>query len=120
MNRRESWPSQWRRLVWIWVALLGLMLLSLFVAYLPIAPGWKAAAGLLIAGIKATLVVLIYMQLGRHHTLARMAVALALWTLLVMGGLSAVDYLTRRLEPAEVQQPLTLPALISYPAARSR
>ena len=57
------------------------------------------------------------MQLARRHLLARLAVAVALWTLLVMGALSAVDYRTRRDEPARVQVPLNLP---SSPATRSR
>ena len=102
---RETWHRQWRRLLAVWAVLLALMLLSLGVAYLPIGAGWKAAAGLLIAGVKASIVVLVFMQLGRHHPLARLALAVALWTLLVMGVLSGVDYLTRQHDPARVQVP---------------
>lgn len=106
---RETWASQWRGLVLTWAGLIVLMLISLGVAYLPINVGLKAAAGLLIAGIKAVLVLLIFMQLGRNHVLVRVVVGVALWTLLVMGGLSGVDYLTRRVDATPAQIPQQFP-----------
>ena len=105
---RETWAATRRHLLAVWLTLVLLMFTSLGVAYLPLGEGWKAAAGLVIAGVKAGLVVLVFMQLGRRHLLARLVVAVALWTLLVMGGLSGVDYLTRSVEPAEVQLPQQL------------
>ncbi|QHI97376.1 oxidase [Xylophilus rhododendri] len=113
---RETWASQWRGLVLTWAGLIALMFISLGVAWLPVGAGWKAAAGLLIAGVKAVLVLLVFMQLGRQHVLVRVVVAVALWTLVVMGGLSAVDYLTRVVEPAAVQQPRQLAPAPSRPS----
>jgi cytochrome c oxidase subunit IV len=104
-HRSRRWRRQLRALVLAWAALLALMLLSLGAAYLPVGAGIRAAAGLGIACVKAGIVAVVFMQLGRGHALVRVVVAVGLALLLVMGTLSAVDYATRRVQPAALQLP---------------
>ncbi|MES2184043.1 MAG: hypothetical protein V4505_05810 [Pseudomonadota bacterium] len=104
-GRADPWRRELRALLLAWVALLTLLFTSLGVAYLPVAPGAKALTGLAIAGVKASIIAIVFMQLGRGHVLVRVVAAVAVAALLVMGGLSAVDYLTRTPAAAPVQLP---------------
>jgi cytochrome c oxidase subunit 4 len=107
-GRGGPWRRQLRVLLLAWVALLALMLSSLGVAYLPIGAGVKATIGLGIAGVKALIIAIVFMQLGRGHVLVRVVAAVGLAALLVMGVLSATDYATRSTEDAAVQVPRTV------------
>jgi len=104
-------PASWRRAaLWIaaaWLALLALLLTSLGSAYLRLGTG-NAVAGLAIATVKSAIVVWIFMQLRRAPPITRIAAAVGVTTLLVLMGLSAVDYATRRSEPAAWQSPRQL------------
>ena len=104
-DRTHPWRREVRCLLLAWAALLALMLLSLGVAYLPSPPSARLLAGLGIAGAKALIVVLVFMQLARGHALVRIVAGAALLALLAMGALSSVDYLTRPVVPAPTQIP---------------
>ena len=90
-----------------WALLLALMLTSLGSAYMRLGV-FNMVAGLVIAAIKAGLVLWIFMRLRSAPALIRLvaAIGFALWGVLVV--LSGVDYATRVQTPAQVQRPLQL------------
>ena len=102
-----------REILLTWGLLLALMLTSLGSAYLRLG-ALNVVAGLVIAAVKAALVLWIFMRLRSAPALIRLvaAIGFALWGVLV--ALSGVDYATRVLTPAEVQRPLQL---VPLPAA---
>ena len=97
-----------RKLALTWIALLLLMFASLGSSYVKLG-AWNMVAGLVIAGIKASLVAWLFMRLRESGALVRLAAiaGLGAWCiLLVLGG---VDYSTRTVTPTEVQRPQQLP-----------
>ncbi len=68
----------WLRNGAIWVVLLGLLLLSLVLAYVPMGRV-TVAAGIVIALIKSTLVMLLFMEILRSKSLIRL-VAVTGWS----------------------------------------
>jgi cytochrome c oxidase subunit 4 len=102
-----------RTIALTWLLLLALMLTSLGSAYLRLGV-FNMVTGLVIAAIKAGLVLWIFMRLSSAPALIRLvaAIGFALWGVLVV--LSGVDYATRAETPAEVQRPLQL---VPLPAA---
>ena len=93
-----------RRLLAAWVALLTLMFSSLGSAYLSLGIG-NPIASTAIAVMKSSIVVLLFMGLVRSSNVVRIVAATALATLLLLVGLSGVDYATRPAEPAVYQLP---------------
>jgi cytochrome c oxidase subunit 4 len=87
-----------------WAALVALMLASLGSAYLRLGVG-NLAAGLAIAVVKAAIVVWLFMRLRTSSATVRIVAATALATLLLLVGLSSVDYATRSAQPAAFQSP---------------
>jgi cytochrome c oxidase subunit 4 len=85
---------QARDLIWIGLALLGLLAASALTVLIPPAP-WKTAAGLAIAGAKVTLIALFFMRLNRSPGLVRIFAAVGLFWLAIMATLVSADYLTR-------------------------
>jgi cytochrome c oxidase subunit 4 len=100
-----------------WVALLGLMLLSLASAYLNLGP-WNVVAGLAIAAIKSAIVVWLFMRMRTSGPLIRLAAAAGVGVLAILSGLSGVDYLTRAQTPSAVQRPQQLLPPQPAPSAR--
>ena len=98
-----------RTIVFAWFALLALMLTSLGSAYLQLGP-WNMVAGLAIAGVKSAIVAWLFMRLREAGALVRLVavVGLGVWCILLV--LSGVDYETRHVTPAAVQQPRQLAA----------
>ena len=109
MNEHE-FARRRHRIAIAWVALLTLMLTSLGSAYLSLGPG-NVIAGLVIATIKSTIVVVLFMRLARSSAVVRIVAAAALATWALLAVLSGVDYATRPHEPALYQQPSQLPPL---------
>jgi len=64
----------WRKNGLVWLALLVLLGLKLWAARLPLG-GFNVVVGLAIAGIKVTLVIVIFMGLGSSAPLTRLAAA---------------------------------------------
>ena len=97
--------SAYRTLVWVWLALLALLLATFGSAYLPLGI-WNGIANLAIAGVKAALVVLFFMRLRAHEPVPRLALMVALFTLALLVGLSLADYATRVTYVAPWQAPM--------------
>lgn len=100
----QALRRQARRVLLAWVALIALMLGSLGSAYVPLG-FWNPVIGLAIAAIKASIVAALFMRLRRAGTLLRIAAGAGLFTLALLIGLTEVDYGTRSVEPAAMQQP---------------
>ena len=66
-----------RRTLAVWLGLLALALVSLGLAYLPVA-GWNRMVGLGIAAVKMLLIAWFFMQLRRPAQLPRLAAVAAL------------------------------------------
>lgn len=96
-----------KRVLFAWAALVALMLTSLASAYVPLGR-WNLVAGLVIAGIKSLIVLAVFMGLRRAPALLRMAAAIGFAMLALLFALSGVDYATRIVQPAAVQQPQQL------------
>ncbi|MFO1465678.1 MAG: cytochrome C oxidase subunit IV family protein [Steroidobacteraceae bacterium] len=87
------------RAVWlylgVWAALLALLGLTIASAFAHLG-GWNGAVNLIIAGLKAILVAVVFMRLREGNPLLRlMALAGVVWLMILM-GLSLADFLTRR------------------------
>ncbi|MBP2292634.1 cytochrome C oxidase subunit IV family protein [Azospirillum rugosum] len=83
-----------RALVLTWLALLGLVALTLGLAYVPLGRMGIVVA-LAIAAVKAGLVVTLFMKLFRGPVLARVAAGAGLFWLAILFSLAATDYLAR-------------------------
>jgi cytochrome c oxidase subunit 4 len=90
-----------------WAALIALMLTSLGSAYVPLGR-WNLVIGVVIAAIKSMIVLFVFMGLVRGPAVLRLAAAIGLATLVLLFALSGVDYATRSVEPAAMQQPQQL------------
>ncbi|TFY97207.1 cytochrome C oxidase subunit IV family protein [Ramlibacter humi] len=90
-----------------WVALLALMLTSLGSAYLPLGRG-NLVAGLAIATTKSLIVLWLFMDLRRAPPTLRLTAALGFAALALLFTLSGVDFATRDMHPAAMQQPQQL------------
>ena len=77
-----------------WLALSGLVALTLGLAYAPLGRMGIVVA-LAIAAVKAGLVVTLFMKLFRGPVLARVAAGAGLFWLAILCSLAATDYLTR-------------------------
>lgn len=110
MTSTDPLPKQLRRIGFVWLSLLALLLTSWGSATLHLG-GWNSAVGLFIAAIKSALVALLFMHLGRSSTLARIALVVAACLLAVLMGLSAIDFARRDSAPVAMQQPRQLPPL---------
>ncbi len=91
--RRTPWrpPSG---LVWSWLALLTLLAMTTFVAYVPISP-FNTPVALLIAVSKAALVAIVFMELREHRGLVVVFAMAGFFWLGVMLWLTLADFLTR-------------------------
>ena len=84
----------WRKNVLVWAALLALLLLSLGIAYVPMGR-MTTVAGIVIAGIKSVLVVLLFMEVASSKPLIRIVAISGLVFLIAMFALTLTDVLTR-------------------------
>ncbi|GGI26750.1 cytochrome C oxidase subunit IV family protein [Bradyrhizobium guangdongense] len=98
MSERTESSGAVRRLMaknlLIWAALLALLLLSLFAAYIPMGRV-TTASGIIIAAAKSTLVVLLFMELASAKPLIRVAAISGLVFLVAMFALALADVLAR-------------------------
>jgi cytochrome c oxidase subunit 4 len=96
------------RVARVWLLLVLLLLTSLGSAYVPLGVG-NSIAGLVIAAMKASLVVWFFMRLGDAAAITRIAIATAALVLFLLSGLSGVDYATRVVYRAPWQTPNQAP-----------
>lgn len=99
------------RLLFAWIALIVLMLLSLGSAYLSLGLG-NPVASIGIAFVKSAIVVWLFMQLNRASAVVRLALASGVGTLVLLASLVGVDYSTRASEPTVMQQPQQIDPLL--------
>lgn len=104
MNDDYRFAHRARQLLYAWIALIALMLTSLGSAYLSLG-AWNPVIGLAIAAVKSAIVVWLFMHLARAGVLLRIVAATGVATLALLFGLTAVDYATRVVQPAAMQQP---------------
>lgn len=100
MNGEERHP--YRRGILVWAALMALLLLSFGSAYLKL-DAWNSVINLAIAAAKAALVALFFMHLRKSSALLRIVAVIALFTLVLLFGLSDADYATRVMHSAPWQ-----------------
>ena len=82
-----------------WIALMGLLGLTLASSYVPLG-AWNGTLNLGIAGAKALLIALFFMHLRHASALLRLAAITGLLWLALLFGLSWSDIATRTLAPA--------------------
>lgn len=93
-NPRSTAAMLWRRNGVIWAALMLLLMLSLGLAYVPMGL-FTPAAGIVIAFVKASLVILLFMELATSNPLIRLAATAGAIFLTAMFALTLADVLTR-------------------------
>jgi cytochrome c oxidase subunit IV len=86
-------PS-FRTFIFIWAALMVLTGVTVFVSTLELGP-FNAVVALVIATIKALLVLLFFMELRYSTALTRVAMVVVVFFLFLLAGLTLSDYLTR-------------------------
>lgn len=91
---RQGVGAALRRFGLIWLALIALLFLSCFLAYVPLGR-WNLPVGVVIAVIKAGLVVAFFMGLEKATSLNRLAASAGIVFLLVMFTLTFSDLFTR-------------------------
>lgn len=84
----------WRRNGLIWAALMGLLALTLALAYVPMG-GFTTAFGIAIALVKAGLVALLFMELIRSEALVRLAALSGFVFVTILFSLTLADVLSR-------------------------
>jgi cytochrome c oxidase subunit IV len=85
-----------RTYVIVWIALMLLMALTVFLSTVPMGHAANTIVALIIAAIKAALVLMFFMHLKyESYTLSAVVFGAGLFWLLILFGLSLVDYLTR-------------------------
>jgi cytochrome c oxidase subunit 4 len=77
-----------------WLALMALLGANLAIAFAPLGPG-SPAISLSIAAAQVAIVALVLMKLGRTAPLVRIFALCGIFWLLILFGLSGVDYATR-------------------------
>lgn len=80
---------------WTWLALVVLAALSLWLSTLALG-AWEMPLALAIAGVKAVLVLLVFMELWTASFLPRFVIVVILAALALLMSLMILDVLTRR------------------------
>jgi cytochrome c oxidase subunit 4 len=92
-SRITAWKL-WQRNGLIWLALMGLLSLTLVLAYVPMGL-LTPTAGIVIAFVKAGLVVMLFMELAGSRPVIRLAAMSGLVFLTVLFTLTLADVLSR-------------------------
>ena len=80
----------------VWAALMALMILTVFLSTVPMGHAANTIVALIIASIKAALVLMFFMHLKyESYKLSAVVFGAGLFWLLIMFGLTLVDYLSR-------------------------
>ena len=93
-KRRRIARHLWWRNGLIWLALMGLMFLSLGMAFVPLGMA-NTPIGIAIAFAKASLVVLLFMEVARSRTLIRLTASAAFPFVAALFALTLADVLMR-------------------------
>jgi len=80
----------------VWAALMALMVLTVFLSTVPMGHAFNTIVALVIASIKAVLVLLFFMHLKyESYKISAVVFGAGLFWLLILFGLSLTDYMTR-------------------------
>lgn len=93
-RERAASAKIWRAPLISWALLLVLLGLTLGAAYLPIGV-FKLPVSLGIAGLKAALILIVFMRLGEASRLVKLAAGAGLLWLTFMFVLAGADFLSR-------------------------
>jgi cytochrome c oxidase subunit 4 len=82
--------------VFVWIALMALMALTVYLSTVPMGHALNTAVALFIAAVKAVLVLMFFMHLKyESYKLSAVVFGAGLFWLLILFGLNLTDYLTR-------------------------
>jgi cytochrome c oxidase subunit 4 len=95
---------EYRIILYVWAALIALALLSLATAFLPLGAG-NSVACMLIAMLKAALVISFFMKLKGAGAAVQVFAATGLFVLALLFGISRSDFAVRRQSPAPWHAP---------------
>ncbi len=85
-----------RTYLFVWIALMVLMVLTVFLSTVPMGHALNTAVALIIATMKAVLVLMFFMHLKyESYRLSAVVFGAGLFWLLILFGLDLADYLTR-------------------------
>ena len=88
--------SPMKTYVIVWIALMALMALTVYLSTVPMGHAANTVVALIIASIKAVLVLLFFMHLKyESYKLSGVVFGAGLFWLLILFGLNLTDYLTR-------------------------
>jgi cytochrome c oxidase subunit 4 len=79
--------------------LIALTVLTVGVSFVELKSAWHLTAGLVLGGVKAALVGLVFMHLVRSGKITWAVVAVTLLWVVILFGLTLTDYLTRERVP---------------------
>ncbi len=89
-----------RSLLWAWAALLGLLALTLGLAFVPL--GWgNIVVAPAIGPAKSVIVLLVFMKITKAPPLVWIFAGAGIFWLSILNGLSAVEYATRSGSPPQ-------------------
>lgn len=108
---KDDFLRKSRGLLLTWIALIALLLASLGSSYLSLGLV-NPALSIGIAMLKSVIVVWLFMQMRKASALVRLAAMSGLVMLLLLAGLTGVDYATRASTPAVMQSPQQLEPLL--------
>lgn len=97
--------QEFRHLSLVWLGLLALLALTAGSAYLRLGM-WNSIINLGIALAKAVLVGVFFMHARTARSAIRACIGVALFTLALLFAVSASDYATRAMHPAQWQVPV--------------
>src|SRR4051794_38769210 len=101
-----------RTLVLVWVALMTLLALTIGATFLPLG-GAKPVANLVIAIVKAALILWFYMHLRELDGLVRLAAMAAFVALVILIGIISTDYLGRHASESDPRRESAVIFLLS-------
>lgn len=110
-NNEHDFSRKSRRLLFAWIALIALLLSSLGSSYFSLGL-FNSVISVGIAVLKSAIVVWLFMQMNKASALVRLAAASGIGTLVLLGGLTSVDYATRATTPAIMQPAQQLQPLL--------
>ncbi len=102
----------------VFAALMILLFLTVFVAYMRINPWWAIIVAMTIATIKALLVILYFMHVRYNSKLTWLFVVSGFFWLIIMIGITLTDYKTRDWEATGyTERPTTYSSPSQVPAS---
>jgi len=84
----------WKTYLWIWLTLMGLMALTAYLSTVDLG-AWNTPVALIIAVIKAVLVVLFFMHVKYSSKLTKLTICSGLFIFAGLVSMTLADYISR-------------------------